>query len=141
MAELKTKKNDVSVNDFLNSIEDGQKREDSFEVLEMMKKLSGKEPKMWGGSIVGFGNYQYKYETGREGEWFRVGFSPRKANLSLYIMDGFEKYDKLMGELGQHKTGKSCLYIKRLSDIDKKILQQLIKESLKSFDKKYGKDE
>lgn len=138
-AELKTKKNEASVEDFLNGISDEQKREDSKKISALMQKITGEEPKMWGDSIVGFGTYHYKYESGREGDWMRIGFSPRKANLTLYIMDGFEKYDELMSNLGKYKTGKSCLYIKRLSEIDLKILNELIKESTKHFEEKYGK--
>lgn len=94
---------------------------------------------MWGPSIVGFGSYHYKYESGREGDWPKTGFSPRKQNLTLYIMDGFDKYDELMAKLGKHKTGKSCLYVKRLSDIDTGVLTKLVKASVAHFDKKYGK--
>ena len=96
-----------------------------------MEKASKQKPKMWGASIVGFGEYHYKYASGREGEWMRIGFSPRKQNLTLYIIDGFEKYDELMAKLGKYKTGKSCLYIKRLADVDEKVLKKLIAESVK----------
>ena len=139
MAELKTKKTNASVKDFIDSIEDETKRKDAREVAKMMADATGKRAKMWGDSIVGFGDYHYQNRSGG-GDWFRVGFSPRKQSLTLYIMDGFEKYDKLMAELGKHKTGKSCLYIKRLDDIDRNVLEKLIAESLKSFDKKYGKN-
>lgn len=140
MAELKTKKNNASVKEFLDSIEDEQKRKDCQEISKMMRKASGKMPKMWGDSIVGFGEYHYKYASGREGDMCRIGFSPRKQNIVVYIVDGFEKYEKLMAKLGKHKTGKSCLYIKRLEEIDKTVLEKLIVESLKYFDKKYGKN-
>lgn len=139
-AELKTKKNEASVEDFLNEIDDEQQREEAKKISEMMRKESKQEPKMWGASIVGFGEYQYKYASGREGDWMRIGFSPRKQNLTVYIMDGFEKYDELMAHLGKYKTGKSCLYIKRLSDIDEKVLKELIAESVKHFNDKYGKN-
>ena len=139
-AELKTKKNEASVEDFLNEIADESVREDAKKISEMMQKATGKQPKMWGANIVGFGEYQYKYASGREGDWMRIGFSPRKQNLTLYIMDGFEKYDELMANLGKYKTGKSCLYVKRLADIDEKILKELIAESVKYFDDKYGKN-
>lgn len=130
MAELKTKLNDASVNKFLNSVVDKEKREDCFSVLELMKKITRSEPKMWGSSIVGFGIYHYKYASGREGDWFLCGFSPRKQNLTLYIMSGFSKYDGLMKKLGKYKTGKSCLYINNLEDIDMKVLKELITESV-----------
>ncbi len=139
-AELKTKKNEASVEDFLNEIADEAVREDAKKISEMMQKASKQKPKMWGASIVGFGEYQYKYASGREGDWMRIGFSPRKQNLTLYIMDGFEKYDELMAKLGKYKTGKSCLYIKRLADVDEKVLKELIEESVKYFNDKYGKN-
>jgi hypothetical protein len=105
-----------------------------------MAKATGKKPKMWGPSIVGFDQYHYKYESGREGDMCRIGFSPRKQNLTVYIVDGFEKYENLMSKLGKHKIGKSCLYIKRLSDVDENILNELIKLSVKHFNDKYGKN-
>ena len=131
MAELKTKPNKISVEKFLNTIYDEQKRKDSFAILEMMKKITKEEPIMWGPSIVGFGKYHYKYESGREGDWFVTGFSPRKQNLTLYIMSGFKRYNELMEKLGKHKTGSSCLYVNRLEDLDMKILKELISESVK----------
>ena len=131
MAELKTKPNKLSVEKFLNSIKDEQKRKDSFQVLEMMKKITKEEPILWGTSIVGFGKYHYKYASGREGDWFLTGFSPRKQNLTLYIMSGFKRYNELMKKLGKHKTGSSCLYINKLDDIDLKVLKVLISESVK----------
>lgn len=137
MAELKTKPTDKKVEEFLNKIEDEKKREDAYKILDIMKKITREEPKMWGSSIVGFGNYHYKYESGREGDWFTTGFSPRKQNLTIYIMSGFNKYDELMEKLGKYKTGKSCLYIKRLEDVDIKILKELIKESVKYMKEKY----
>ena len=138
-AELKTKKNDASVKDFLDSIEDPVKRRDCKEIAKMMRKASGKNPKMWGSSIVGYGEYHYKYPTGREGDWMRTGFAPRKQAITLYIMDGFGKYDELLSKLGKHSTGKSCLYVKKLEDIDKSVLEELIAESLNYFEVKYGK--
>jgi hypothetical protein len=130
MAELKTQPNDQSVEAFLNGVTDEKQRQDSFAVLELMKKLTGAEPKMWGTSIVGFGSYHYKYASGREGDWFLTGFSPRKQSLTLYIMAGFSRHDTLMSKLGKFKTGKSCLYIKRLEDVDRDVLKELIKESV-----------
>lgn len=135
-AELKTKLNDASVTDFLNSVEDEQKRNDSFEILRLMREVTKEEAKMWGTSIVGFGSYHYKGASGREGDWMLIGFSPRKQNITLYIMPGFEQYPGLMKKLGKHSTGKSCLYVKRLSDIDMDILKELMTESLKTMKKK-----
>src|SRR5512139_4112282 len=107
MADLKTKPNDTSVYEFLNKVPDEQKRKDSFTILELMRQVTGMEPKMWGDSLVGFGSYHYCYESGREGDWFLTGFSPRKQNLTLYIMSGFAQYDVLMQKLGKYTTGKS----------------------------------
>lgn len=129
MAELKTKKNNASVEDFINAVESEQKRKDAFEILEMMKKITKEKPKMWGSSIIGFGDVRYKYASGREGDWFKVGFSPRKANISLYLMGcNISKADSILGRLGKYKTGKGCLYINKLVDIDKDVLKELIKE-------------
>ncbi|CAN5376923.1 hypothetical protein BH10ACI1_BH10ACI1_28820 [soil metagenome] len=139
-AEIKTTQNEASVENFLNEITDENVRTESKKIAEMMQKATKAEPKMWGASIVGFGTYRYKGASGREGDWMRIGFSPRKQNLTLYIMDGFEKYDKLMSKLGKYKTGKSCLYIKRLSDINENVLNELIELSVKHFNDKYGKN-
>jgi hypothetical protein len=130
MAELKTTRNEGDVEAYLNSVENEKKRQDSFTVLELMEKVTGQEPKMWGESIVGFGSYRYKYESGREGDWFLTGFAPRKQNLTLYIMPGFERYDELMQSLGKYKTGKSCLYINKIEDIDLGTLEELVRESV-----------
>lgn len=130
MAELKTKKNDASVEDFLNGIPDEKKRQDSFAILALMKEVTQAEPKMWGDSIVGFGHYRYKYATGREGDWFLAGFSPRKQNLTLYIMAGFAEYEALLGKLGKYKTGKSCLYINKLQDVNTEALKELVQQSV-----------
>ncbi len=130
MAELKTKPTTESVEKFLNGIADEQRRKDCFRVVEMMKAATKTEPAMWGTSIVGFGRYQYKYESGRELEWFLVGFSPRKNDLTLYLMSGFLRYPELMKKLGKHKTGKGCLYIKKLDDVDQSTLKTLIKQSV-----------
>ena len=134
-AELKTKVNEASVEDFLNTVSDEQIRADCFEVAKIMKQVTKAEPKMWGSSIVGFGSYHYKGASGREGNWMLVGFSPRKQNLTLYIMAGFERYDELMKKLGKFSTGKSCLYIKKLADVDKKVLKELVSESVKFMKK------
>ena len=130
MAEPKTKANDVSVIEFLSRVPDEKKRQDSFTILELMQQVTGAEPKMWGDSIVGFGNYHYKYASGREGDYFLAGFSPRKQNLTLYIMAGFDQYDELLQRLGKHSTGKSCLYVKRIEDIDLATLRELVKQSV-----------
>ena len=137
MAELKTKLNDGSVEDFLNSVEDEQKKKDSIEVLNIMTQITGDDAKMWGGSIIGFGNYHYKYDSGREGDWFITGFSPRKQALTLYIMAGFSRYDELPQKLGKYKTGKSCLYVKKLEDINLNVLKELISSSVKYMKEKY----
>ena len=138
MTELKTKPTNKSVEDFLKKVEHPTKREDSFKILELMKEITKEEPLMWGDSIVGFGSYRYKYASGREGDWPIVGFSPRKQNLTLYIMAGFEKYEKLLEKLGKFKTGKSCLYINKLQDIDTQILKELIIESVEHMKKQYS---
>ncbi len=130
MAALKTRPTDQSVVAFLNGVEDPQRRKDCFAVLELMKQVTGHLPKMWGNSIVGFGSYHYKYASGREGDMMLTGFSPRKRNLTLYIMSGFVRYDELMQRLGKHTTGKSCLYIKRLEDLDLDVLRELVAASV-----------
>ena len=139
MAGLKTKPNDQNVEAFLKDVEDEQKRADSFRILELMRKVTSEEPVMWGGSIVGFGSYHYKNESGREGDWFLTGFSPRKQQLSLYIMSGFERDDELLDKLGKYKTGKSCLYIKSLADVDESVLRTLVEESVAYMRQKYGR--
>jgi hypothetical protein len=136
MAELKTKRND-QIDEFLNRVEDKKKREDCFAILHLMKEVTSTEPGMWGNSIVGFGSYHYKYESGREGEWFLTGFSPRKQNLTLYIMSGFTRYNELLKKLGKYKTGKSCLYIKKLEDIDIRILKELVTQSVDHLSKSH----
>jgi hypothetical protein len=138
MAELKTKKSDQSVTAYLNAIEDPQRKEDCTRIHDLMADITGNNGCMWGDSIVGFGSYHYKYESGREGDWFITGYSNRKQQISLYIMAGFKQYDTLMEQLGKHKTGKSCLYIKRLSDIDIDILEELIRSSVNYMNKKYN---
>jgi hypothetical protein len=130
VAKLKTQPNDQDVVTFLNGIADEKKRRDCFAILNLMKDVTQAEPVMWGDSIVGFGSYHYCYESGREGDWFLTGFSPRKQNLTLYIMSGFDQYDALLGNLGKHTTGKACLYIKRLDDIDLPTLKELVRGSV-----------
>ena len=138
MAELKTKVNKANVDKFIKSIKDEQTREDCYKIVEIMQKVTKAEPKMWGTSIVGFGSYHYKYASGREGDWMLVGFSPRKQNLTLYIMPGFQRYDELLKKLGKFTNGKSCLYIKKLEDIDRSVLKELIKQSVKYMKDKYN---
>ncbi len=130
MAELKTKPSDESVEEFLRQVPDERKRQDCFTLLEMMKTASGVPPKLWGGTMVGFGDEHYRYASGREGDWFLIGFSPRKQNLTLYLMYGVEDQKELLEKLGKHKTGKACLYINKLSDVDLTALDQLIRWSL-----------
>jgi hypothetical protein len=138
MSANKTKPTNVNAEDFLNTIEHPQKRADSFKILEMMKDITGEEPIMWGDSIVGFGVYHYKYKTGREGDWPIVGFSPRKQNLSIYLMIGYESELKpMLLKLGKYKTGVSCLYINKLNDVDTDILRELIEKSYKWMLEKY----
>jgi hypothetical protein len=132
-ANNKTQKTEASVDDFLNSIADEEKRVDSLAIVELMQKVSKEKPKMWGPAIVGFGTRQLKYDSGREMEWMKIGFSPRKANLTLYIGAGEGKYEELKAKLGKYTTGKGCLYVKRLADIDLKVLKELVAASLKNL--------
>ena len=132
MAELKTKESNASVPAFLAGIAEPQRRDDALAVAAMMKAATKSEPRMWGASIVGYGSQHYKYESGREGDWFRLGFSPRKDALTVYITSSFEQYPELMAKLGKYTIGKSCLHIKRLTDVDAKVLKQLIARSLKA---------
>lgn len=127
----------LSVTAFLNGIEDKQKRTDAKKVSAMMRRITGSRAKMWGSSIVGFGEYHYKYDSGREGDSMITGFSPRKQALSIYIMAGFSSYDSLLKKLGKYKTGKSCLYVKKLADVDEKVLEQLVTKSVQYMRKKY----
>jgi len=135
MAEPKTKPTNRDVEDFLNSVEDEKKRQDSFTILRLMEEATGEEPQMWGDSIIGFGLYKYKYASGREGEWFLTGFSPRVQNLTLYIMSGFDQYDVLLDQLGKYKTGKSCLYINKIEDVDLQTLKDLVEQSVEHMAK------
>jgi len=130
MAEAETKPKAQTVDSFLKAIPDEKKREDCRTVLALMKRATGEEPRMWGPAMVGFGRYSYEYESGQKGECFVTGFSPRKANLTLYIMPGFEKFGGLMKKLGKHKTGKSCLYVKDLEDVNLDVLEQLVTKSV-----------
>lgn len=138
MAENKTKPTAVAVADFLETVKDEAQRADSFALVQLMKEITGHDPVMWGPSIIGFGTYHYKYESGREGDSILTGFSPRSKNLSIYIMAGFERYTKILAKLGKYKTAKSCLYIKRLADIDMALLKQLITASYEHMNTKYN---
>ena len=131
MAELKTKLTGASVADFLNAIKDEQVRQDCWTITEIMQKATNAEPKMWGSSIVGFGNSRYRYASGRENDWMQVAFSPRKQNITLYLSSGFEGRDEMLAALGKHSCGKGCVYIKRLSDVHLPTLKKLIKASVK----------
>ena len=133
----KTLPNETSVISFIEKVEDVQKKKDSYELLELNKEITGCEPIIWGPSLIGFGTYHYKYESGREGDFFIAGFSPRKTAPTLYIMAGFSRYDELLQKLGKFKTGKSCLYVKKLDDIDRIVLRQLITESVKYMRENY----
>ncbi len=130
MAELKTKPTDADVLAFLHEVESEKKREDALAILALMQEVTGEPAKMWGSSIIGFGSYHYKYASGHEGDACLTGFSPRKQNLVLYILAGFEQYDALLAKLGKHKTGKSCLYINKLADIDQNVLRELVAQSV-----------
>ena len=132
MAELKTKKTKASVDAFLGKL-DADRREDCKTLVRLMTQATKAEPKMWGPSIVGFGDYKYKYDSGREGEWFAMGFSPRKKDLTLYILPGVQAYKAHLAQLGPHKTGMSCLYIKRLADVDIDVLKRLVTDAAKQL--------
>jgi hypothetical protein len=130
--KLKTHKNDGDVENFIKSIENKQRKKDTEIVVQMMKEASGERPLMCGENIIGFGTYDYKYDSGRQGEWMRIAVSPGKQTLTLYIMDGFSGYHELLNRLGKHKTGKACLYIKKLEDVDTGVLRELIEKSYNS---------
>jgi hypothetical protein len=138
MAELKTRRTGASVNAFLDGIADESRREDCRTLVRLMKKVTGAEPKMWGAGMVGFGSYHYRYASGHEGDWFLTGFAPRKQDLTLYIMAGFDGCEELLGKLGRHKTGKSCLYVKGLEGLDLGALEKLIAASVRHMKRTYG---
>lgn len=138
MTENKTKPTTKSVSTFLNSVENKRRKADALVINEMMARITGEKPRMWGPTMVGFGEYHYKYDSGREGDLFLIGFSPRKANLVLYIMPGYGQFDDLMARLGKFKTGKSCLYINKLNDIDMDVLEELISKSVVWMKNKYN---
>jgi hypothetical protein len=129
MAKMKTTANEASIEEFLGNVKDEQKRKDSLEIVNMMKQVTKEEPKMWGSAIIGFGSYHYKYDSGREGDMMRIGFSPRSQNITLYIGLGDNPDNPLLEKLGKHTTGKGCLYIKKLADVDRNVLETLIAES------------
>lgn len=130
MAKLKTAPTDQDYREFLDQVESEQKKKDSYTLVEKMKALTGAEPVMWGPSILGFGSYHYVYKSGRENDWFLTGFSPRKTALTIYLMDGFDKYGDILSRLGKFKQSKGCLYLKRLSDIDEAVLDELLTASV-----------
>ncbi|MCF7802458.1 MAG: DUF1801 domain-containing protein [Candidatus Marinimicrobia bacterium] len=131
MSDLKTKPTGNDVHAFLNTISDESKRADAYTILELLESIVGEPAKMWGASIIGVGEYHYKYASGREGDWFLAGFSPRKQALALYLMSGIDRFGELLSQLEKYKTGKGCLYIKRLSDVDMTALEKLIRASVK----------
>jgi len=137
VAELKTRPTCASVTEFLAAVGDPQQRKDAKKVAAMMRRATGKRAKMWGASIVGYGSYHYRYASGREGDFMLTGFSPRKQALTVYVMPGFSGFSKLLEKLGKYKTGKSCLYIKRLADVDEKALEELIVDSVGKMRKRY----
>jgi len=130
MAELKTKPTGQSVQALLDAVPDERKRQACLTIVELMKQATHSEPKMWGSSIIGFGSYHYRYESGREADWFLTGFSPRKQNITLYIMSGFSEYEALLSKLGKFKTGKACLYINKIEDVDLPTLRKLVQRSV-----------
>ncbi len=138
MGALKTQENDASVEEYLDALADPGQRDDALTLIGVMQEASGVEPKMWGANIVGFGRYHYKYASGREGDWFRIGFAPRKGNLALYVASGFAGHAELLGRLGKHRAGVSCLTVRRLADVDVEVLRELLAASLAHMDRQYG---
>jgi hypothetical protein len=137
MAELKTKVTDESVERYLASVDNQRRRDESRVIDALMRRVTGLQPRMWGDSMVGYGSYHYTYATGREGDWLATGFAPRKQAMTIYVMLGFENYADLMDRLGKYKTGKSCLYVRKLEDIDLGVLEELIDRSFRDLRKKY----
>ncbi|MYF70911.1 MAG: DUF1801 domain-containing protein [Proteobacteria bacterium] len=138
MSQRKTMQNSADVNAFLDAVENPRRRSDAKQLLALMRKVTGAPPKMWGPGIVGFGKYHYRYASGREGESLRVGFSPRKQNLVIYIMPGFSDYGEILEQLGKFRTGRSCLYVNKLDDVDLVLLEQLVRESFREMKHRYG---
>lgn len=137
MSDPKTRPSDASVEAFIEAVEHPRRREDARILLELMRRVTGEEPVMWGPSIVGFGRYRYRYASGQEGDWPIAGFSPRKQNLSIYILPGFGDYDDLLSRLGKHKTGKSCLYVNKLADVDMDVLERLVRATTAEMKRRY----
>lgn len=138
MATLKTRPSDASVEAFLDSVDNEDRRKDARRVLAIMGRVTGEPARMWGTRIVGFGNYHYRYASGREGDWPITGLSPGKRNLSLYIMPGFDNYGEMLSRLGKHRTGKSCLYVNRLRDVDLNVLEEIIRQSVADMRRRYA---
>ena len=138
MAETKTKPTNVRVSDFLNGVENPTRRADAKKVASMMRRITGNRATMWGASMVGYGKYSYHYDSGRKGEWMLTGFAPRKQNLAIYIMPGFKPFSSHLAKLGKYKTGKSCLYINKLDDIDEGVLEELIADSVELMKERYN---
>lgn len=138
MAELKTTPNNNDVHAFIEGVENDRKREDCKVLLELIGKITGEQPKMWGDSIVGYGNYHYVYESGREGDWFLAGFSPRKQSITIYMMGGNDAPQELIDQLGKHKMSVGCLYINKLADVDLDVLKKLISLSVETLKKRYA---
>lgn len=138
MAELKTKKNAASVTEFLDAVANEQRRSDAFALLKLMQKATGKKPKMWGGSIVGFDEYHYRYDSGHEGDMCMIGFSPRSSAMVLYTLPGADEEAALLKQLGKHKRGKGCLYISKLSDVDLAVLEKLMRTAYASMKQRHG---
>lgn len=138
MAELKTRPTDADVEAFVEGIAEEGRRQECRALLRLMSEVTGERPQMWGSSMVGFGRYHYRYASGREGEWFLTGFAPRKQALTLYIMAGFRGYEHLLARLGKHKTGKGCLYVKRLADVDEGVLRELVAASVRKMKETHG---
>ena len=133
----KTTETDASVEEFINAVDNEQKRKDSWDLLALMEGITGSKAKMWGSSLVGFGQYHYKYESGREGDFFITGFSPRKTALTVYVMPGFDGYKEQLARLGPYKTGKSCLYLKNLEVVDRKVLEEIVSDSVAVMRERY----
>ncbi|MEM7216290.1 MAG: DUF1801 domain-containing protein [Pseudomonadota bacterium] len=136
-ADMKTRQNDADALDFIRSVEHERRREDGFALLEFFNRVTGWKPKMWGDSIIGYGRYEYKYQSGREGEYFITGFSPRKTAISIYIMPGYRDMTEKLSRLGKHKSGKSCLYINRITDIDQQVLEEIVMDGMDYMKKNY----
>jgi len=137
MVEAKTKRNDGDVDAFIDAVENEKRRADCRAVVDLLRRVSGQEPEMWGGSIIGFGSYDYRYESGRTGSWPRIGCSPRKQSMTLYIMPGFDRYEEILDRLGKYRTGKSCLYVNKLEDVDMAVLEELATASLEHMERAY----